>query len=86
MREEGLVSTVCVVYLQPWCIRSLYSLLWSVNYKARTMYDLMLTVIILSCSVMQCSMDTLKFVCSWHGRIPWARLSVKVLFMNYQLV
>jgi len=48
----------------------------------RTMYDLTLTVIILSCSVMQCSMDTLKFVCSWHGRIPGARLSVKVQYCH----
>jgi len=48
-----------------------------------TYYYLTLTVIILSCSVMQCSMDTLKFVCSWHGRISGARLSVKVQYCHW---
>ena len=34
--------------------------------------------------MVQCSMDTLKFVCSWHGGIPGAKLSVKVYVMaNY---
>ena len=35
-------------------------------------------MIYLSCSMVQCSMDTLKFVCTWHGGISGAKLSVKV--------
>ena len=40
-------------------------------------HDVMLVVTI-SSSMVQCSMDTLKFVCSWHGGVPGAKLSVKV--------
>ena len=37
------------------------------------------TVVLLSCCrEMKCSMDSLKFVCSWSGSVSAARISVKI--------
>ena len=62
-----------------WRVEGLGTRLACIHATARSHGHITHDVMIyLSCSMVQCSMDTLKFVCTWHGGISGAKLSVKV--------